>query len=165
MSVCYRITSHSALANENLDGSASEICTPFRLSFSALSLVRNFCVDHTRKISHPCCMAKQKKGMTIFPSESLVITGIAPSIRTRNARRQATPPIPIGIESQSENKPSGVSRVNKEIAALIARKDPVLNRVSKKSKNQLSKQKKQRMEAKMIKAAVKAVKQKGSFRR
>jgi len=47
--------------------------------------------------------------------------------------------------------------VNKEIATLIARKDPVLNRVAKKLHAGVSKQKKGRMEAKMIKAAEKAV--------
>jgi hypothetical protein len=47
--------------------------------------------------------------------------------------------------------------VNKEIATLIARKDPILNRVAKKSKGGISKQKKERMEAKMVKAAEKAV--------
>lgn len=50
-----------------------------------------------------------------------------------------------------------MSRVNKEIATLIARKDPLLNQVSKKSKSHISRQKKQRMEAKMVKAAAKAV--------
>jgi len=52
---------------------------------------------------------------------------------------------------------SGVSLVNKEIATLIARKDPMLNQVSKKSKSQITRQKKQRMEAKMVRAAAKAV--------
>jgi hypothetical protein len=47
--------------------------------------------------------------------------------------------------------------VNKEIATLIARKDPVLNQVSKKSKSQIPRHKKQRMDAKMAKAAAKAV--------
>ena len=47
--------------------------------------------------------------------------------------------------------------MNKEIATLIARKDPVLNRVGKKSKTRISKQKKERIEAKMIKAAAKSV--------
>jgi len=79
------------------------------------------------------------------------------SLRTRNGRRQATPP-PIIPTNPPEEKQSGVSRVNKEIATLIARKDPVLNRVTKKSKIRLSKQKKERMEVKMVKAAAKAVK-------
>ena len=47
--------------------------------------------------------------------------------------------------------------MNKEIATLIARKDPVLNRVVKKPKARLSRQKKERLEAKMIKAAAKDV--------
>ena len=76
-------------------------------------------------------------------------------MRSRNLRRQATPPVVIHTESSEQQ--SGVSRVNKEIANLIARKDPVLNRVNKKSKQAVSKQKKNRMEAKMIKAAAKAV--------
>lgn len=75
--------------------------------------------------------------------------------RTRNDRRQATPSMIIPTEPPSQQQ-SGVARVNKEIASLIARKDPVLHKVSKKSK-QLSKSKKERLEAKMVKAAAKAV--------
>ena len=72
-------------------------------------------------------------------------------------RRQATPPLIIKPDKESsQQEPSGVSRVNQEIAALIARKDPVLNAVSKNSKKSMSKQKRQRMEAKMAKAAAKA---------
>jgi hypothetical protein len=78
------------------------------------------------------------------------------ALRTRNGRRQATPPLIIPTDTP-EQKQSGVSLVNKEIASLIARKDPVLNRVGKKSKTRISKQKKERVEAKMIKAAAKAV--------
>lgn len=64
---------------------------------------------------------------------------------------------PLIIHTETTDQQSGVSRVNKEIADLIARKDPVLNRVNKKQKLGISKQKKNRMEAKMIKAAEKAV--------
>jgi hypothetical protein len=78
------------------------------------------------------------------------------SLRKRNGRRQETPPLIIPTDPPEE-KQSGVSRVNKEIATLIARKDPVLNRVGRKSKTRISKQRKERMEAKMIKAAAKAV--------
>jgi len=84
----------------------------------------------------------------------MLIVPLDPSIRSRQGRRQATPP--LLIKADHEQHPSGVSRVNQEIAALIARKDPVLNKVSKSSKNRISKQKKQRMEAKMVKAAAKA---------
>jgi hypothetical protein len=77
-------------------------------------------------------------------------------MRTRNGRRQPTPPLIINTEPEKE-QPSGVSRVNKEIATLIARKDPVLNRAVKKPKDLLSRQMKRRMEAKMIKAAAKSV--------
>ena len=61
--------------------------------------------------------------------------------------------IPTDPPSQQQ---SGVARVNNEIATLIARKDPVLHKVSKKSKT-LSKAKKERLETKMEKAAAKAV--------
>jgi len=87
----------------------------------------------------------------------VLIIGLGLSIRSRQGRRQATPPLIIKTDHElDQQNPSGVSRVNHEIAALIARKDPVLNKVSKSSKNRISKQKKQRMEAKMVKAAAKA---------
>jgi hypothetical protein len=75
--------------------------------------------------------------------------------RSRNERRQATPPLIIPTEPPSQQQ-SGVARVNKELATLIARKDPALHKVSKKSKT-LSKAKKERLESKMEKAAAKAV--------
>ena len=78
------------------------------------------------------------------------------SLRTRSGRRQATPPLIIPTDPP-EDKQSGVSRVNKEIATLIARKDPTLNKTSKKPRARISKQKKERMQAKMVKAAAKAV--------
>jgi hypothetical protein len=104
-------------------------------------------------------MAKQKKGINFYPFLKINfedINSLGPSERTRNTRRQATPP-PIIPTKQPEEQLSGISRVNKEIASLIARKDPVLNRVVKKPKARISRQKKERMEVKMIKAAAKAV--------
>jgi len=91
----------------------------------------------------------------ISPSNFHFFDYRGPSIRSRNVRRQGTPP--TIIRTEHVNPQSGVSRVNKEIADLIARKDPVLNRVNKKSKQTISKQKKERMEARMNKAAAKAV--------
>jgi DNA-binding ferritin-like protein len=63
----------------------------------------------------------------------------------------------ITIRTDKTDQQSGVSRVNKELANLIARNDPVLSRITKKQKHGISKQKKSRMEAQMIKAAAKAV--------
>ena len=97
----------------------------------------------------------EKRSSHITLSAVYLYWQIGQSVRSRNLRRQATPPVVIHTESSEQQ--SGVSRVNKEIADLIARKDPVLNRVNKKSKQVVSKQKKNRMEAKMIKAAAKAV--------
>ena len=71
-----------------------------------------------------------------------------------------TPPLIVKSDKPAEESQSGLSRVNNAIVTLMARKDPILNRVSKKSKKSkpdVSKQKKQRQEAKMIKAASKAV--------
>ena len=85
----------------------------------------------------------------------LAYLAVAPSKRTRNERRQPTPP--LVIQSDPKKEDSGVSRVNREIATLIARKDPLLNQVSKKSKTQISRGKKGRMTTKMEKAAAKAV--------
>ena len=77
-------------------------------------------------------------------------------VRKRAVRRQATPPLIIKTDPLPEPQ-TGVSRVNQEIATLIARKDPVLNHVSKKSKSRLSKRKKDRLEAKVIKGEAKEV--------
>ena len=79
-------------------------------------------------------MAKQKKGISSPTLLELDLRDEGNSIRTRNGRRQPTPPLIINTEPEKE-QPSGVSRVNKEIATLIARKDPVLNRVVKKPKD------------------------------
>ena len=84
------------------------------------------------------------------------LTYLAQISRTRNSRRQATPPLIIPTQPKPKSQ-SGVSRVNKEIATLIARKDPTLSRASKKKNLRISKGKKKRMEGSMIKAAAKAV--------
>jgi hypothetical protein len=89
-------------------------------------------------------------------SEQAAYIVAAPSKRTRNGRRQPTPPLIIQSGPKKDDE-SGVSRVNKEIATLIARKDPLLNQVSKKSKTQIARGNKGRVTAKMEKAAAKAV--------
>jgi Alb1 len=91
----------------------------------------------------------------VIPTPTNLFT--APSIRSRNVRRQATPPLVVNPAPPKREEPSGLSRVNKELANLIARKDPILNKVKKKSQKQLSKQQRERMEAKMVKAAAKVV--------
>lgn len=112
---------------------------------------------HSRPPEFFSGMGKSKKGMSIthIPFQFSFSNYRGPSIRSRNVRRQGTPP--TIIHTEHVNPQSGVSRVNKEIADLIARKDPVLNRVNKKSKQTISKQKKERIEARMNKAAAKAV--------
>jgi hypothetical protein len=103
-------------------------------------------------------MTKSKPKNGISPI--FIVSGFidADYIASRSARRQVTPPFLTDTENPSEQQ-TGVSRVNKEIATLIARKDPVLNQVSKKLKSPLSKKKKDRLQIKMIKAAAKGVHQ------
>jgi hypothetical protein len=120
---------------------------------------QNICVDRRKFLNFVFLHGKNKERYPTYfliPIHMVVHFNFLASIRSRNVRRQTTPPLVISTETPPE-KLSGVSRVNQEIATLIARKDPVLNNVSKKSKPRSTKQKKGRLEAKMVKAAAKAV--------